>query len=192
MKALEDAIYSRCEEVLARGERQSTILRNSAFEGAVTSALRGLLSAAVDDAADRKAKRRSRQNETGPVQPAGTGRRHRRANNQQPGQTFKGKTNLAGIRFEWESRQDGMIGKADLPGNVVYLNENHRRLIHHREKENVDAIADLCCVILSEEVIRNRESSKLPIVRDFTDITSAISEVLRRQQETDDRVSVAS
>ena len=82
-----------------------------------------------------------------------------------------------------------MIGRADIPGNVVYLNDNHNRLIHHRERDNVDAIADLCCVILSEEVIRNRESSKLPIVRDFTDITSAISEVLRRQQETDEEVT---
>lgn len=192
MKDLEQAIYSRCESILARGERQSTMLRNSAFEGAVTTALRGLLSAAVDDDADRKAKRASPENPTGRVEPAETGRRHKLARNQQAGQTFKGKANLAGIRFEWESRQDGMIGRADLPGNVVYLNENHKRLIHHRNKENVDAIADLCCVILSEEVIRNRESSKLPIVRDFTDITSAISEVLRRQQETDDRVTVAS
>lgn len=190
MKALEQAIYLRCEEVLRRGERQSTMLRNTAFEGAVTTALRGLLSAAVDEDADRKAKRKSAENETGRVEPNGNGRRHKRANNQQPGQTFKGKANLAGIRFEWESRQDGMIGRADLPGNVVYLNENHKRLVHHRENENVDAIADLCCVILSEEVIRNRESSKLPIVRDFTDITSAISEVLRRQQETDDKVAV--
>lgn len=190
MKALEHAIYSRCQGILDRGERQSTMLRNSAFEGAVTTALRELLSAAVDDDADRKARRASPENQTGRIEPTGTGRRHKRARNQQAGQTFKGKANLAGIRFEWESRQDGMIGRADLPGNVVYLNENHRRLVHHREKDNVDAIADLCCVILSEEVIRNRESSKLPIVRDFTDITSAISEVLRRQQETDDRVAV--
>lgn len=190
MKALEQAIYARCESILERGERQSTMLRNSAFEGAVTTALRGLLSAAVDDDADRKAKRASPENPTGRIEPAGTGRRHKLARNQQPGQTFKGKANLAGIRFEWECRQDGMIGRADLPGNVVYLNENHKRLIHHRQKENVDAIADLCCVILSEEVIRNRESTKLPIVRDFTDITSAISEVLRRQQETDDQVAV--
>lgn len=190
MKALEQAIYLRCESILERGERQSTMLRNSAFEGAVTTALRGLLSSAVDDnEADRKAKRASAQNETGGVKPAGTGRKHKRAKNQQSGQTFKGKTSLAAIRFEWESRQDGMIGRADIPGNVVYLNDNHRRLIHHRDNENVDAIADLCCVILSEEMIRNRESSKLPIVRDFTDITSAISEVLRRQQETDDRVA---
>lgn len=191
MKALEHAIYLRCESILERGERQSTMLRNSAFEGAVTTALRGLLSAAVDDEADRKATREPPENPTGRIEPAGTGRRHKRARKDQPGQTFKGKSNLAGIRFEWETRQDGMIGRADLPGNVVYLNENHKRMVHHRNKENVDAIADLCCVILSEEVIRNRESSKLPIVRDFTDITSAISEVLRRQQETDDRVLVA-
>lgn len=190
MMALEHAIYSRCESILERGERQSTMLRNSAFEGAVTSALRGFLSAAVDEEADQKAKRAGRENTTGGVEPKHTGRRQKRARSQQAGQTFKGKANLAGIRFEWECRNDGMIGRADLPGNVLYLNENHRRLIHHRDKENVDAIADLCCVILSEEVIRNRESAKLPIVRDFTDITSAISEVLRRQQETDDRVSV--
>jgi hypothetical protein len=190
MAALEHAIYTRCEELLGRGERQSMILRNSAFEGAVTNALRGLLCAAVDDDPDRKAKRKAPENQTGRVEPTGKGRRHKRAKNQQPGQTFKGKASLAGIRFEWESRQDGMIGRADLPGNVVYLNDNHRRLIHHRENENVDAIADLCCVILSDEVIRNRESTKLPIVRDYTDITSAISEVLRRQQETDDRVAV--
>jgi len=189
MNALEQAIYARCESILQRGERQSTMLRNSAFEGAVTTALRGLFSAVVDDRADRKAKRESPEKSTGRVEPTGTGRQHKRARNQQPGQTFKGKANLAGIRFEWESRQDGMIGRADLPGNVVYLNENHKRLIHHRDNENVDAIADLCCVILSEEVIRNRESSKLPIVRDFTDITSAISEVLRRQQETDEEVT---
>jgi len=81
-----------------------------------------------------------------------------------------------------------MIGRADLPGNVVYLNENHRRLVHHRDKENVDAITDICSVILCEEVIRNRESEKLPIVRDCSDITAAISEVLRRQQETDELV----
>ena len=189
MKALEQAIYLRCQAVLTRGERQSTMLRNSAFEGAVTTALRGLFSAVVDDNADRKAKRSSPESETGTVKPASTGRRHRSARNQQAGQTFNGRANLAGIRFEWESRQDGMIGRADIPGNVVYLNDNHNRLIHHRERDNVDAIADLCCVILSEEVIRNRESSKLPIVRDFTDITSAISEVLRRQQETDEEVT---
>jgi len=191
MMALEKAIYSRCEGILERGERQSTMLRNSAFEGAVTTALRGLLSAAVDDQADSKARRSSPENESGRVEQTGRGSPHRRARNRQPGQTFKGKASLAGIRFEWESKNDGMIGRADLPGNVIYLNDNHRRLAHHRDNDNVDAITDICCVILSDEVIRNRESSKLPIVRDFTDITSAISEVLRRQQETDDKVSVA-
>jgi hypothetical protein len=41
-------------------------------------------------------------------------------------------------------------------------------------------------MILSDAVIKNREACKLHIVRDFSDITSALSEVLRRQQETDD------
>lgn len=190
MVALEQAIYSRCEKILERGERQSTMLRNSAFEGAVTTAIRGLLSAPSDNEADQKARRASPENDAGGVQPKESGRRHGRARKRQDGSTFKGSANLTGIRFEWECRNDGMIGRADLPGNVVYLNESHRRLIHHRENENVDAIADLCCFIVSEEVIRNRESLKLPIVRDYTDITSAISEILRRQQETDDRVTV--
>ena len=186
MEALEQAIYSRCAGILDRGEKQSTMLRNSAFEGAVTTALRGLLSAAVGDGADQKAKRSGPENESGGVEPTGTGRRHKKASRRQPGQTFHGRANMAGIRFEWESVADKSIGRADLPGNVVYLNELHTRLIHHRNNENVDAIADMCCVILSEEVIRNRDHDKLPFFRDFADITSAISEVLRRQQEADD------
>jgi len=188
---LENEIYSRCEDVFRRADRQATMLRNTAFEGAVTEALRGLLSAAVNGPDNRKAKRSSPENQVGAVEPKGTGRRHRRARSEQPGETFKGKANLAGIRFEWESRADGSIGWADLQGNVIYLNENHRRLMHHKERENVDAIADLCCVILSDHVIRSRESCKLPIVRDCSDLTAAISEVLRRQQETDEAVAGA-
>jgi hypothetical protein len=186
MSRLEDEIFARVGDVLRRAESQANLLRNSAFEGAVTTALRGLLPAAVEASGNRKARRKPAESQSGAVDPVGSGVKHRKARREQPGSTFRGSTNLAAIRFEWESTNDGAIGRADLPGNVVYLNERHPRLEHHRKMENVDAITDMCCMILSDAVIKNREACKLHIVRDFSDITSALSEVLRRQQETDD------
>lgn len=186
MSRLEEEIFARVGDVLRRAESQANLLRNSAFEGAVTTALRGLLPAAVEASEDRKARRKPAESQSGAVDPVGSSIKHRKARREQPGSTFRGSTKLAAIRFEWESTNDGAIGRADLPGNVVYLNERHPRLEHHRKMENVDAITDMCCMILIDAVIKNREASKLSIVRDCSDLTSAISEVLRRQQETDD------
>jgi hypothetical protein len=177
--------------MLKRASSQAAMLRNSAFEGAVTEKLRVLLGGTGGQSNDRKAKREPPKNSTGRVMPTGSGRRHKKARNEQSGDTFGSSVNLSGIMFEWESKDDGLIGRADIPGNRIYLNEKHSRLAHHKEAENVDAIADLCCVVLMDEAIRNRESSKLSIVRDFSGLTAAISEVLRRQQESDEATGVA-
>jgi hypothetical protein len=184
-QALEEAIYSRCEALFERGEKQANFLHNSAFEGAVTEALKTMLSNGDCDAATKKAKRKPAENETGLVEPKNTDKKHKRASKEQSGSSFAGNAKLSSMRFEWETGADAMIGRCDIPGSVVYLNENHPRAKHHKENENVDAIADLCAWIITEEVMRDREQNKLPLFRDYSDMTTAISDVLRRQQETD-------
>jgi len=187
--ALEDAIYLRCQGVFARADRQAMMLRNSALEGAVTKALQLWVGNGPDEDETRKAKRNPRQEQTGTVSPAESGRKHRRAKVDQAGQTFKGISSMGEIRFEWEAVEDGSLGRLDPLGKVIYLNERHPRLAHHKQEENVGAIADMCCTVLVQALVNKSESHLLPCVRDL-DIISAMSLVLRKQQESDDLVGV--
>ena len=188
MKELEKEIFSRCEDVFRRADRQSEMLRNSALEGAVTKCLQSLVSNSAQGLEDRKAKRTGQGGQPGAVKPSGSGRRHKKAKLDQDGETFRSVASIGQVRFEWESRTDNSIGWFDPLGKVLYLNDCHPRLSHHKQEENLDAIADTCCTVLVSSLIEARDKSMLPCMRDCNDFTSGLSKVLSAQQESDELV----
>ena len=188
--ALEDAIFSRCQDVFSRAEQQSSILRNTEIEGAVNKSLQSLVASSAQKANDRKAKRSASGEQSGGVKPSGSGRRHKKAKLVQDGDTFSSIARIGQVRFEWEVKHDNSIGWFDEAGKVLYLNELHPRLSHHKEKENIDAIADICCTVLVGALLDSRDKSLLPCMYDCGDLTSALSKVLSAQQESDELVKV--
>lgn len=188
--ALEDAIFSRCRDVFSRAEQQSSILRNTEIEGAVNKSLQSLVASSAQKANDRKAKRSASGEQIGGVKPSGSGRRHKKARLDQDGETFCSIASIGQVRFEWESKPDNSIGWFDAAGKVLYLNDCHTRLSYHKQKENIDAIADICCTVLVGALLDSRDKSLLPCMRDCGDLTSALSKVLSAQQKSDELVKV--
>ena len=186
--ALEDAIFCRCEDIFRRSEQQSSVLRNTAIEGTVTKLLQSLVASSAQKDKDRKAKRVSTGVHIGSVKKVGSGRKHKKARVDQDGDTFNSIASIGQVRFEWETRTDNSIGWFDAAGKVLYLNECHPRLLHHKEKENLDAIADMCCAVLVSSLLDTRDNLLLPCMRDCGDLATALSKVLSAQQESDELV----
>ena len=188
INALEDAIFSRCEDIFIRADQQSSVLRNSAIEGAVTKCLQSLVAHSAQKDKDRKGKRVVRGRKSGCIKPVGSGRKHKKARLDQDGETFCSIASIGQVRFEWESRTDNSIGWFDAAGKVLYLNDLHPRLAYHKQKENLDAIADACCAVLVSALIDASDKSMLPCMRDCNDFTSGLSKVLSAQQDSDELV----
>lgn len=178
--ALELAIFERCKGILEQSAQQAVMLRNSALETSVSESLRGLL-IQQQQKNDSKEKRQSPENATGTVKPTNSGKKRRNAKNRQPGDSMFGKCDVSQIRMEWKARADGQLGKVDLPGNVIYLNSEHKRLQHHRDGGNADALVDNCMTLLSFEAIESEQKERLPFIREYDGFIDALSHVLESQ-----------
>lgn len=178
-RGLEDAIYERCKHIFAKSAAQAQLLRNSELETRISESLRNIL------AQRRKAKRKPRQNNSGTVESKKSSRRHRRASRCQPGDTFMEECDIGSIRMEWQARKDGQLGQVDLPGNVIYLNEEHERLAYHRDAENTEALVDNCMALLAFAAVDSEQKERLPFARDYEGFVDAYSNVLRAQQQTE-------
>lgn len=179
-KLLEEAIYARCQELLDKADKQSQLLLNSELENKISESLRSLLESKA------KAKRHSPEHSTGSVEPKNSDRKVRRAKNIQPGDKLLDQCDIGSIRMEWESMYTDSIGRVDLPGNIVYLNSNHARLMHHRDTENIDALVDQCMSLFAYEVIESEQRDKFPSFRHFDTFFDALAQILNKQQSTDD------
>lgn len=184
---LQQAIFDRCRHILEKAAQQTKLLRNSALEQRVTESLRALLLSQKKE----KAKRASPANPTGAVKPTGKGGRHKRAAHTQPGERFLSKCDIGSMRMEWESRTDNSIGRIDIPGHAIYLNDTHKRLQRHRETENDDALVDICMALLSYEAVESDQRAILPGLRDYGGFISTWSNVLQSQQVTDEAIKSA-
>jgi hypothetical protein len=180
-EGLEDAIFERCKAILERSTQQAELLRNSALETKVSESLRAILGQR------KKAKRSSPKNNTGTVEAKDTKKKHRRAQRVQPGERFIEKCDVGQMRMEWETRSDNQVGRVDILGKVIYLNTNHKRLQHHRDNENADALVDMCWMLLSFEAVESEHREKYPLfVREYDGFIDALSSVLHSQQTTAD------
>jgi hypothetical protein len=175
-QGLEDAIFQRCEAILKKSAEQAQLLRNSELEFRVTESLQSLL------VNSRKAKRKSPENNSGPIEPKRTNRTHKRARRTQPGQRFVEECNIGQIRMEWETRIDGVIGRFDGHGEVVYLNSEHPRLAFHKHSENTEALVDTCLTVLVFEAIHSEQREKFPFGREYENFIDGLSCVLNAQQ----------
>lgn len=177
---LEGEIFKRCERLLLSAASQAEILRNSALEEEVSGALRTML-----QEQSRREKREKGTGGTGAVSPKGSGRRRRKARQTQPGEGIDSRCNVGQMRMEWEAG-GSTIGRVDLPGNCVYLNESHARLSRHRLDGNTGAIVDHCMNLLAYEVFERGQRDRFPFSRDHETFVDALSHVLNGQQLTDD------
>lgn len=184
---LEAAVFDLCGEIITRSAHQAEVLRNSELETKVSDQLRQI----IGQSRDAKAKRKSPKNQSGSVQPTGSGKRHNRAKNTQPGSTLLSKCDIGQIRMEWQPRSDGVIGSVDLPGNVVYLNADHARMSHHRDNQNADALVDSCMALLAFEHIDLEQREKLVFGREYGGFVECWSDVLKSQQELEAATAAA-
>jgi hypothetical protein len=148
---LSEEIYKRCLGILEKAKVQTDEFLCDEIQSEVNVKLRMFFQN------KDKAKRRPRENNTGAVDPKDTGRRHRDAKDRQPGRTLLDTDEVSKIRMEWKTMSDDKIGDVDLRGMVIYLNDHHDRLLHHRDDKNTGALVDICLAMLSQKAIEEPE-----------------------------------
>jgi hypothetical protein len=174
-ESLGDAIYERCKSLLVKADQQAQSIFNRELEDAVTQSLRGYLGSP-------RREKRDKGESVGAVQPKSTGRTRRKAAqiHDLPGQIEQA-INAGSIRFEFRNLDDGRLGAVDLPGNLIVLNANHRRLASHREAKNHEALVDNCMTLLASAVFEHSQREKFPFARDHDTMIDALSHVLNAQ-----------
>jgi len=177
--ALADAIFARCKTIILKAESQAKVYQNTALQDSITRALRGMLGEKT-----QKGRRNKTNEQDGTVAPQSGKRKHKNAKNRQPGQRFKDPKRGGLFRMEWNEYEPEKLGRVDLLGAVVYLNENHPRLAHHKSTENEDAILDMCLTLMTyADSTHEERGQKLLPFSGGDDVPSVLADVLARQQE---------
>lgn len=132
------AIFSQCEPMLRRADRQSQELESSALNSKVSE----LLTDALRHSAVNRREKRDADNrqQTGTVEPKNTGRRRRNASKVSSAEGAIRRAASTGLILDWHDL-DERIGKADLNAGRVSLNSEMPILQSMRRNNQVEAIA---------------------------------------------------
>lgn len=122
---LADAVFSVVRPLLDEAAKRGHSLALEQLEEAVSLDVRGMIDTVI--APNQKAKRRSPDNEIGAVEPVGSGRKHKRAERTQDGETFAGakRAKLASklsVRFQDLGDDERLGAYSD---GLVILNDRH-------------------------------------------------------------------
>lgn len=143
----EEALFAEvervCRPILERAEAAGVQLESEAFADAMSERLNALIAAARPD---RKAKRGSKREETGAIEPKGSERKHRRADREQPGETFGGRGRNT-LRFAFKSFGDARIGEVKPP--VIYLNTDNAFVRHAQSRNDLPLGLSLAAALLA-------------------------------------------
>lgn len=173
---LADAIWERCEDLIKESAKQAKIMSNRELETKVSAALQLLMTS------PKKARRGGDNRVNGTQVPTNKGVKHRRAKKVQPGESFIEKCKAGAFRMERESRENGPVGRVDLPGNVIYLNESHNRIKHHIDSDNSEALVDVCITLLSHVAIETGQRDRFPAMRNNEGFIEILSTILAAQE----------
>jgi hypothetical protein len=158
---LYEAVFRACEPLLRRAEVAGQQLESAAFEQSVNAALNEALRGGGTGSPDAKAKR-GKGDEQGAKNPTGTGRKHKRAENEQDGKTFSRK--YAGpFRIEFDDSVEGKFGTF-APPNRVILYSRHPFIRDARASRNASTIVMAACSILASGSLTG-EQLPLPKIR---------------------------
>lgn len=175
--ALESAIWERCGELIMASEEQAGEILCSELQTQVTDAIRECLSGML------KGARPGATGKTGSQQPTGKGGKHKNAKNTKRGAgSIADKLNLSKLRMLFAPCDNGVLGRVDFAGHVVYLNSDHPRVVHHRETRNQEALADQCLMLLSYGHVHAEQKSSLPFAREYSGFLDMVSSLLAGKQ----------
>jgi len=183
-------IFSRIQSVLEAGSQQATQLIGDHFRQQLNAEFRSALKRL---ASTREKEKRSSGagGQPGTVEPKATGRKRRRATKTQLGDSIAANAErLAGSgRIEWKAL-DGVMGEVDVPGSVIWLNENHCKLQEYRAQENTQAVLNTAVALFAGEVLDGENRDRFPDMREmtrfaqvFAHIAAATSDATSTEQE---------
>lgn len=170
-EALEAALHSRILPALEAGQQQATQLTGDCFRQELNARFKSALqSIAQGGVLTKKEKRQSPENNSGGVAPKETGRKRRNAKQKQPGESIADKAGqmCKSGSIEWRPMQDDVMGEVDMPGSVIYLNENNATLQELRAAGNTSAVLLTALALFGSEVVNDEQKARFPSMRDMS------------------------
>ncbi len=164
---LADAIHERIREMLLKAANQATTLAAEAFTKELNKRFKVALNLlAGKSVKEKRDKPPPDEQEHGTVKPQNTGRK-RKPKKVQPdslsnhAQSFFSR----GGTIDWKPFDHETFGEVDLPGSVIWLNENDKTLANYRDADNQDAVIGTAMGLFVVEASQVDQQDKFPMFR---------------------------
>jgi hypothetical protein len=147
-EALELAVLKHSEEILKLGRSRAIHHASAHFNEKINRKLQVSLKGLP-----RKKAKRGKGDESGTIQPTGTGRKHRQAARTQPGERMLSKAAMGRIRIEWRPFDTITFGDVDMQGPLIWLNDTNKHLSRLRQNDNEDAVLAIAVALFANAAI---------------------------------------
>lgn len=158
---LGEAVFEKIRPLVEKASSHALSIQSQSLADGLTSRFRGIVGGAE---ADAKAKRDSAKNQSGRVNPTGSGKKHKRAKKTQSGSRFR-EVKAGQFRIDFGPCIDGAIGRVDIDGRTIILADNHVAVQRAKDANDERSLLMLAVVLFASHEAYS-EAPLLSIIRD--------------------------